>query len=172
MNTTRFTRTVLLCAVAASLLALPVPRATAQTVTDEIEVLRGDLKADRKAVIAEGLQLTDAESQTFWPLYRAYRVEMDKVGDSLVKLVLEYSDVYPNVAEDRAEKLLKDYLALEKDWVNVRAKHLKQMAKVLPKSKVLRFAQLENRLDLALRLQLASAVPLVPANPAKPEGKP
>jgi len=47
---------------------------------------------------------------------------------------------------------------------NVRAKHVKKLAKVLAKSKVLRFAQVESRLDLALRLQMASAVPLVPTS--------
>ena len=167
MNTTPFTRTALLLAVAASLLALPAQPATAQTVTDEIEVLRGVLKADRKVVIAEALQLTEAESTDFWPLYRNYRAEMDKLGDGIVKLVLEYADAYPNVPEDRAAKLLKNYLALEKDLVSVRAKHLKKIAKVLPASKVLRFAQLENRLDLVLRLQMASAVPLVPGDQSK-----
>ena len=110
------------------------------------------------------MQLTEAEGNAFWPLYRDYRAEMEKLGDGIVKLVLEYADAYPNVPEDRAEKLLKDYLALEKDLVSVRAKHLNKMAKVLPKSKVLRFAQLENRLDLAMRLQMASAVPLVPGD--------
>ena len=119
-------------------------------------------------VVAEAMQLTEAESAAFWPLYREYRAEMDKLGDGIVKLVLEYADAYPNVPEDRAEKLLKDYFALEKDLVNVRAKYLKKIAKVLPASKVLRFAQLENRLDLVLRLQMASAVPLVPADKAKP----
>jgi hypothetical protein len=164
MNTKLFTRTTLLLAVAASLLALPAQNTTAQTATDQIEALRGLLKADRKLVIAEAMQFTDAESAAFWPLYREYRAEMDKLGDGLVKLVLEYSDAYPNVPEDRAAKLLKNYLALEKDLVNMRAKHLKKIAKVLPSSKVLRFAQLENRLDLVLRLQMASAVPLVPTD--------
>ena len=168
MNTTPFTRTALLLAVAASLLALPAQPATAQTVTDEIEVLRGVLKADRKVVIAEALQLTEAESTDFWPLYRNYRAEMDKLGDGIVKLVLEYADAFPNVPEDRAGKLLKDYLALEKDLVSVRAKHLKKVTKLLRKSKVLRFAQVENRLDLALRLQMAGALPLVPAAQSKP----
>jgi hypothetical protein len=172
MNTIHFTRTALLLAVAASLLALPAQPTTAQTVTDEIEVLRGVLKADRKVVIAEAMQLTEAESAAFWPLYREYRAEMDKLGDGIVKLVLEYADAYPNVPEDRAEKLLKDYLALEKGLVNVRAKYLKKVAKVLPKSKVLRLAQLENRLDLALRLQMAGAVPLVPADQSKKQGNP
>lgn len=167
MNAKIFTRTALLLAVAASLLALPAQPATAQTATDEIEALRGLLKADRKVVIAEAMQLTDAESAAFWPLYREYRAQMDKLGDGIVKLVLEYADAYPSVPEDRAAKLLKNYLALEKDLVSVRAKHLKKIAKVLPASKVLRFAQLENRLDLVLRLQMASAVPLVPGDQSK-----
>lgn len=167
MNTKTPARTALLVGLAASLLALPAPRAAAQTVTDEIEVLRGDVKADRKVVIAEAMQLTEAESGAFWPLYRDYRAEMDKVGDGIVELVLEYADAYPNVPEDRAAKLLKDYLALEKDLVKVRAKHLRKLAKALPASKVLRFAQVENRLDLVLRLQMASAVPLLPGDKAK-----
>ena len=172
MNTKLFTRTALFVAVAASLLALPAQPTTAQTVTDNIEALRGLLKADRQVVVAEAMQLTDPESAAFWPRYREYRAEMDKLGDGIVKLVLEYADAYPNVPEVRAQKLLKDYLALEKDLVNVRAKHLKKIGKGLPASKVLRFAQLENRLDLALRLQMASAVPLVPGDKAPKEGNP
>jgi hypothetical protein len=44
-----------------------------------------------------------------------------------VKLVLEYGDAYPNVPEDRAQKLLQDYLGLEDDLVSVRAKHLNKV---------------------------------------------
>ncbi|MGE3312222.1 MAG: hypothetical protein AB7O66_19840 [Limisphaerales bacterium] len=161
-------RTTRLLAVTASLLGLLTPTATAQTATDEIEVIRGSLKADRKVVIAEAMQLTEPESAAFWPLYRDYRFEMDQLSDGLVKLVLEYADVYPAVAEDRAAQMLKDYLALEKNWASTRAKHLKKISKALPASKVLRFAQLENRLDLAVRLQLAGAVPLVPAAKSSP----
>ncbi len=167
MNNFRFPQMALVLAVAASLLAVSARRATAQTVTDQIEVLRGDLKADRKVVVAEAMGLTDAEGKVFWPLYRDYRAEMDKVNDRLVELVLEYGDRYPNVPEARAEKLLNDYLSLEQDLVSVRAKHLKKLAKVLPKARVLRFAQVENRLDLAVRLQMASAVPLVPTTPSQ-----
>jgi hypothetical protein len=125
-------------------------------------VIRGILKADRKVMVAEVMQFAEPESVAFWPLYRDYRIEMDKLGDGIVKLVLEYADMYPTVDEHRAATILKEYLTLERDWAGVRAKHLKKMSKVLPASKVLRFPQVENRLDLALRLQLAGALPLVP----------
>lgn len=159
MKTKRFLGIALLLGAASCLLTLPV---AAQSVSDELKVLRGDLQAERRAVVAEALQLTEPEGHKFWPLYRDYRAEMEKLGDGIVKLVLEYADAYPDVSEDRAAKMLKDYLALEKDLASLRAKHLNRMAKALPKSKVLRFAQVEGRLDLAMRLQMASVVPLTP----------
>ena len=160
------TKTVVL-AVAAGLLTLAAPCVAAQNVLDEIEVLRSSIKVDRKVIIAEGLQLTEAESATFWPLYRQYRAEMDKCADGIIELVLEYADLYPNVPEDRAKKLLKDYSVLEAKYDSRRAWYFKKFAKTLPAVKAMRFVQLENRLDLAVRLQLASVIPLVPGTKTK-----
>lgn len=133
----------------------------ADNLTDAIETVRATYKADRQVFVAEHLQLTEAESAAFWPLYRSYRVEMEKIGDGLVKLMLEYADAYPNVPEGQAKKLLQQYTSLEKKLVDKRVWYLKRAGKALPATKVLRWAQLENQLDLALRLQLVSAVPLV-----------
>ena len=152
------TQTAVLAAVAFSSLHL----AAADSFTDATDVVRGTIQADRLAVVAEALQLTEAEASTFWPLYRRYRAGQEKLGDELVKLVLEYADLYPNVPEDRARRLLKDYTALEKKLVDQRAQHLKKFTKLLSAERTLRFAQVENRLDLALRLQMAAAIPLVP----------
>jgi hypothetical protein len=140
----------------------------AENLTDAIEIVRATYKGDRQAFLAENLQLTESESAAFWPLYRSYRADIDKIGDSLVKLVLEYADVYPNVPEKRAQAMLKEYLRLEQKLVSKRAWYLKRARRVLPATKVLRWAQLENRMDLVLRLQLASRVPLVPAGQCKP----
>ena len=140
----------------------------ADNLTDAIETVRATYKADRQVFLAEHLQLTETESAAFWPLYRSYRVEMEKIGDGLVKLMLEYADLYPNVPEGQAKKLLQQYTSLEKKLVDKRVWYLKRAGKALPATKVLRWAQLENQLDLALRLQLVSAVPLVP----EPESRP
>ena len=136
--------------------------------TDAVEMVRATYRTDRQEFLAERLHWSEKESEVFWPLYRSYRNEIDKIGDELVKLVLEYADLYPDVPEDRAARLLKQYSALEKKLVDKRASYFKRAGKVLPSAKVLRWAQLENRLDLALRLQLAGGVPLVPATGSKP----
>jgi hypothetical protein len=156
------TRSVPLILLTAGFIYLPHGRAAAQTDQDAINVLRSVVKADRQEVVAETLQLTDTESQAFWPLYHQYRAEMDKVADELLKVVQEYAGSYPDVPEDRAKKMLKELGDLQTKHVATRTKYLKRFGKVLPAAKNLRFAQVENRLDLALQLRLVANVPLVP----------
>ena len=146
----------------AAVLTVPYGQAAAPTDQDAIAVARSVIKADRQAVVTEALQLTAAESEQFWPLYHQYRAELDRVADGLVRLVQEYAGYYPNVPDDRAKQMLKDLTALEKKQVASRTRFLKKFGKVLPAAKNLRFAQVESRLDLAVRLELAASLPLVP----------
>ena len=161
MNIPAFLRPLPLALVAACALGLSSPVA-AQTVEEQIRVARTALEADRHAVVTEALQLTDTDAEAFWPLYHQYRAAMDKHGDALAKLVLEYADLYPEVPEARAKEMLKQLTGLEQKLADTRASYLKKVAKALPATKALRFAQVENRLDLALRLKLAAGIPLVP----------
>jgi hypothetical protein len=158
-----------LIAVVAALV-MSASAGAAENLTDAIEIVRATYRADRQAFLAETLQLTESESTAFWPLYRSYRADLDKLGDGLVKLVLEYADVYPNVPEKRAQAMLKEYSALEQKLASKRAWYLKRAGKILPAAKALRWAQLESRMDLGLRLQLAGVIPLVPGGePARKE---
>src|ERR1041384_440543 len=125
MKLTLVAKTFVLTATA-GVLALTAPRVAAQNFTDQIEVARSTLKSDRKVVIAEGMQLTDAESQAFWPIYHEYRAEMEKIADGMVKLVLEYGDIYPNVPEDRARQMLNELTGLEKKLADRRAWYMKR----------------------------------------------
>lgn len=163
MNTPARLATLLLAWLTTVLTAAPT-RAE-QNLTDAIETVRGLYQADRRTAVAETLELTDAESAAFWPLYRQYRAESEKLGDALVKLVLEYADVYPDVPASRAAAMLKQYTTLEEKLVKTRATYVRKAGRVIPAAKALRWAQIENRLDLGLRLQLASVIPLVPASP-------
>jgi hypothetical protein len=153
---------------AALLAAGPAPRGSAQTVLDGIAVGRSTVAAERTAFVAEAMQFSEQDSKVFWPLYREYRATMEKTGDDLLKLVLEYSDLYPDVPEERANQMLKDYIALETRHVEAKAAFLKKVAKSMTAAQTLRLAQVENRLDSAVRQQLASVIPLVPGE-TKPQ---
>jgi hypothetical protein len=133
----------------------------AQTTRDAVETLKTTLRSDRKTVIATEMKLTDHESEVFWPLYRSYRAEVEKVTDRVAELVLEYSDLYPNVPEEKASEMLQQYAKIEQELLSVKLKYLKKMRKVLPATKVFQFAQLDNRFDLGTRVGIASCLPIL-----------
>jgi Spy/CpxP family protein refolding chaperone len=157
-----FSRTLVQVAALAVITFSAVRLAAADDPSKAKEALQGAIQSDRLAIVAGSLRLTEAEAPAFWPLYRKYRASQEKVGDDLYQLVREYADAYPNVPEDRARRMLDQYLALEKKLASQRAQYLPRFAKILSAERTLRFAQVENRLDLALREQLANTIPLVP----------
>jgi hypothetical protein len=146
----------------AAALTVPSDRLHAQDHDDIIEAARSVMRADRQAVVSDAMQFTETEADAFWPIYHRYRAEMDRVGDGIKHLVLEYAALYPNVSDVRAVQMLKELPDLERKQAAIRAKYLKRFAKVLPPAKALRLAQVESRLDLAVRLEMAAAIPLVP----------
>ena len=134
----------------------------AESPSDAAELIRSMYKTDRQAFLTEEMRLTERESSSFWPIYRAYRGDMDKLGDRLLNAVLEYRDVYPNVSNEQATTLLRELAEVEENIAQTRWRYMKRAAKDVSPQKALRWAQLENRMDLGLRLQLASAIPLAP----------
>jgi len=106
------------------------------------------------------MDLTPAEMQRFWPLYRQYRLAASKVGDRITTLITTYVDNYQNLTDQVANKLLTEFVRLEEDRARLKAQYLPKFKKVLPPKKVVRFYQIENKLDTALLADIGQAIPL------------
>jgi hypothetical protein len=143
--------------------ALVAPAAYAQSTTDDVEITRSDIQADRKAIVAANLGLTDAEGTAFWPVYNAYRAEIDKASTRVVKVITDYAAAYTGntMTDAQASALVKEWLSARSDKEKVTASYQKKFEKVLSPMKVARFYQIENRLDLIIQMAAASEIPLV-----------
>jgi Spy/CpxP family protein refolding chaperone len=65
--------------------AQSVPGADAQSnnISDQdIEMLRADLRAQRKQIVAQNMSLTADEATKFWPIFEQYRKEAIKPNDA------------------------------------------------------------------------------------------
>ena len=142
----------------AFLLVLWAP-AAAQARTD-IELTRAHIQKERQAIIAEAMQLTEDESLGFWPAYRDYRVEMARLGDRLVKVITEFVSDPTTLGDEKANRLLDEYLSIKAQDVAVKKKFVPVFRKLLPAPKVTRFFQLENKLDAVIAYDLAGTIPL------------
>ena len=131
----------------------------AQT-AEEIRLTREVINNERQALVTRAMDLTPAEMQRFWPLYRQYRLAASKVGDRITTLITTYADNYQNLTDKVADKLLTEFVRLEEDRARLKAQYLPKFKKVLPPKKVVRFYQIENKLDTALLAEIGQAIPL------------
>jgi hypothetical protein len=125
-----------------------------------IQLTRASIQLRRQAIMTSVMDLTPAESQPFWRLYRDYRVDMAKVGDRVQKLLVDYSAQYDTLTDEQARSIMKEWVSIEKAKMDVKSKYISRFQKVLPARKVMRFFQADNKLDAMLNAQLASVVPL------------
>ena len=134
--------------------------ASAQQERDEIEVLRSQIGADRQALIAANLNLSDAIAEKFWPIYREYHLERDGLMDRRVAILTEFRDDYMGMTAEQAEQILIDAIKLEKDINGLKDSYRKKFLKVLAPRATLRYYQIENKLDTVINFAIAGVVPL------------
>ena len=132
-----------------------------------LDILRSTIRANKKALVASSLTLSDEEAAKFWPLYDEYQKKLTGVNDRLVALVKDYTTNYGTLTDEHAMKLTEQYLDVEKDRVDVRREYLPQFAKILPGRKVARFLQIENKMDAVVRYDLAEEIPVIDEAPAR-----
>lgn len=127
--------------------------------TDE-QILIKQIQTDKRAVYAQNLNLTEAESKAFWSIYDAYEVEMKKITDQRLELLDQYAAKYDALTDADADAMLATRMKLDKDALAVRQKYAKQVQKALPSIKALRYVQLQDRIDNLLAGNMYSLIPL------------
>jgi len=146
---------------ATALLSVAAPfAAQAQSSYDETQQLIAQIQADKRAVVLKAMALDDAQMTAFTPVYDAYQADRKKLMQRGVDLINAYSSNYDSMTDDAAKGLLKDWFKLQDDEEALIKSTVKKMDKVLPTTKVLRFVQVENKLNTLLRLPGIQGIPL------------
>jgi hypothetical protein len=127
----------------------------------DIQLLRQDVRSQKKQIVAANMQLTPAEAEKFWPVYDQYTADMTKLGDTRVALIKQYAQNYDSLTDAQANDLLQKWGALDQSVVQLRLKYIPIFEKVVSAKKTALFFQIDRRLSLIIDLQVASAIPLV-----------
>ena len=128
---------------------------------DNVDVLRDKLRADKRLVVAEVLELTEKEAQAFWPVYNAYQSDMVAHYDRIFKLLDTYGAAYKTMTDAVATQLLGEFMSVQTSYLNIITSYVPRFQKVLPPRKVARLYQLENKIRALVDYQFAQDVPLI-----------
>ena len=158
-----FSSLVLVVAFMAANVVALAQRETSSGVEVETDVLllRRDLRADKKQLIALNLSLTETEATKFWPVYDQYAAEMAKHNDEFYTLIKNYAANQKTLTDTEASSMIKRWADIQVQLSQTRQKYIPLVEKVISARKAALFFQIDRRLYALMDLQVSSKLPLL-----------
>ena len=125
------------------------------------ELLRGEVRTEKVAILTQVMGFTEAEDKAFWPIYREYDLAMAKLCDERVELIQSYAKNYSNVTDAVADQLATRAMDLQVKRNAALAACYEKVKKATSSRTALRFLQVEHQLLLLTDLQIAASLPIV-----------
>ena len=85
-----------------------------QSVRADEQIILGQIMADKRAVFAQAMQLTDEESRAFWPVYDEYEAKVKKIDDRFIQLVNDYAAKYSTMTDADAQQMLAGKMKVDR----------------------------------------------------------
>jgi hypothetical protein len=124
-------------------------------------LLRTDLKTKKEAIIKEEMQLTAQQASAFWPIYRDYDAQQNKLIDQKLSVFQEYAQNFMSMTDQKADQLAQKVIALDDQRLALRKKYYQLMKAALPTVLVVRFFHVESQIQSLMDLQIDSSLPIV-----------
>ena len=134
---------------------------SAGSLESEIELLRSDLKAGKVEVVKEALNVEGAKADAFWPVYRKYQLDLDKIGDKRIALIKDYAANYDSMTDAKAKSIVKQALDLQTQRTGLLKSYYPQFEKVLGSIDAAKLVQVEHLIMALVDVQLAAEMPLI-----------
>ena len=129
--------------------------------TSYIEILKSDVKTQRRALVTAAMDFSEEEAQKFWPVYKDYEFEVDKLIDAEIGLFKEYAENYDEMSDKKADELVEKMMKIDNDQLSLKKKFYDKFKKALTAKRAAKFLQVDNRLDLMISLQKAEMIPVL-----------
>src|SRR5215212_2739716 len=131
--------------------------AQAQKIVDSLRFADRVWSLQKKAVILQYLDLTEAEKSSFWPVYESYYSATQYLEMEYLYLISELSRNY-NKGE-RLGELSEQILQNDLFMARVRKQYYKKFKKALSSAQASAFMQLDNTMRILKRLEAQKEIP-------------
>ena len=126
-----------------------------------LELLRSDLRTQKVAIVTVNMELTDAQGQVFWPIYRKYDAELTTLNDERIAVIKDYAANFDKMTDAKADALTKQVFSFLGKRLKLQEKYYGEFAKALNHVLAAKFMQIERQLNAIVDLQIANEIPLI-----------
>lgn len=126
-----------------------------------IELMRTNLRAQKKQILSQSMGLDEAQAKVFWPIYNDYEHDFSKLTDKGVDIVMVYAKNYENMSDETAKDIMDRTLANQAEKIKVRKVYAQKMADAMSAKVAARFLQIDAVVNKMIELQIDSKLPLI-----------
>jgi len=132
-----------------------------KNIQEYIALLRADVRHEKSQIMATVMQLDADDAAKFWPIYKEYDAELNKLNDLRVANIQEYARSYDQMTEVKADELIQKSLSYRNQRSALLARYYGRFKASLGAVQAARFVQVEDQLLMLIDLQIESALPIV-----------
>jgi len=138
---------------------------------NEVELVLISKALEKKAIVLANMGLQGETKEKFGKLYDEYQEKLMKQRVEELQLIQTYAKNYGNLTDDKADELIKTWVSSQDTGLVLQKNYMAKFKKIMPSSDVIRYFQIEHRLQIAREAQISSVVPLAMPAPAPLEAK-
>lgn len=129
----------------------------AQKVDDSIRYAESIWSMEKKAMILDQMNLTEAEKASFWPVYESYANAIQYLDMEYIRM-LTYTEK-EELSEKKSAALAEHMLMNELLLAKTRKQYYRKFSKALTPVQAARFMQIDNNFRTMIRIQMQKESP-------------
>ncbi|MCK5679144.1 MAG: hypothetical protein KAH72_11805, partial [Flavobacteriaceae bacterium] len=87
---------------------------TQSSYQDEVQLMQSLYGMQKKELVAQFIEISDAQSTTFWSLYDEYEVKRKELGKKKFELIFNYVSDHGQIKAEDANMFMKEAIPLRK----------------------------------------------------------
>ena len=123
---------------------------------------RKDLRAEKRAIIADSIGLDPKLETRFWAVYDKYESEFKALWDQRLANTKKYAARYENMTDAIADEMAQTLLKNDRTCDSLKLKYYARFKAAVGARLATRFLHVESALDRLIELQVLAILPLVP----------
>lgn len=142
-------------------LVLLVTAAVAQAQQEVIELAKADIRSGRMGLIVTAMELTVEQQEVFWPLYRQYADEQDKLLARRIAMLQNFAASYDEMNDQLANEIAEQSFAIQRARNERRERYFKQFSAALGPVLAARFIQVDSQISTLMDFEMMRNTPLI-----------
>ena len=126
-----------------------------------IELLRSDVKFQKKFLVSQTMQFSEEDASLFWPIYDEYELELDKLGDKRLANLRDFANNYEKMTDQKADEIINQAFNYQEERLELKRNMYDKLKNKLNPSTAAKFIQLDHQIQLIIDMKINAELPLI-----------